>query len=161
MVIEQEFLAEQLEKRADQEEKIRRIAGVNDVETLPPAHVQRERERANERDGILDRVAGDGRCFEQAIAVDIDAVDGFDLALVALAGRRDDGNAVAGIAQGRGFLPDPPVERDRQVFDQDQHPPGALGGPAGRRCWSAERSHGCKRMPGLLDVRRPAQPAGP
>ena len=124
-MIEQEFLTEQPEEPADQEEQVGRIAGVNDVEPAREEHPAGEHECPGERDCVLHRVAGRPRCFHgQGVAEDVDSVDRFEFPLVAAPGRTDDRYEVACVAQCRRFLPHPAVERARQVLDQDQYPPG-------------------------------------
>src|SRR5207302_5001481 len=53
VMIEQEFLTEQPEEPADQEEQVGRIAGVNDVEPAREEHPAGEHECPGERDCVL------------------------------------------------------------------------------------------------------------
>ena len=121
MVIEDELLAEQLKKSADEEEQVGRIAGVNDVETAREEHPPGEHKGPGERDRVFHGVACRARRLDQqAVAVNVDPVDRLELALAAAPGGADDQHDVAGVPQGACLLPDPAVKRAGEVFDQDQ-----------------------------------------
>src|SRR5437879_10720396 len=89
MVIEDELLAEQLKKSADEEEQVGRIAGVNDVETAREEHPPGEHKGPGERDRVFHGVACRARRLDQqAVAVNVDPVDRLELALARSEERR-------------------------------------------------------------------------
>ena len=124
VVIEDELLAEHLERQADKEYEVRRIARVDDVEASRRGNPQGQKELPEQRRDVLERVAQRARTFErQRMAKDMDAVEH----LVALPGAlpfgADDRDVVAGRAKRRGLLPDTAIEWTRQVLDYDQDSP--------------------------------------
>src|SRR6185436_16922151 len=122
VVVEHELLAEQLEEVADEEEQVRGIARVDHVEAPAEQHTPAQQEGPEQGSAVFDRIAQRALGFRrQLIAPDVDAVDLLVLLLVALAGRADDRHQVPRVAQGGGLLPYPPVERTRQVLDQDEN----------------------------------------
>ena len=54
------------------------------------------------------------------VAVDVNAFEVFVRTRVALEHGANGGDAITGVAEGAGFLPNPPVERKREVFDEDE-----------------------------------------
>jgi hypothetical protein len=54
------------------------------------------------------------------VPVDVDAFDAFVAFGVAAELWAYGGNAIAGVAQGAGLLPHPAVEREGEVFDEDE-----------------------------------------
>ena len=75
VVIEQEFLAEQLPEAADQEEQVGRIAGMDDVEALPEEYSPAQGEREGERGGIFEQVSRCALCFREVITQDLDPIE--------------------------------------------------------------------------------------
>src|SRR6185436_5122120 len=104
---------------ADEEEKIRRIAGVDDVEPDP----ERKQERPEQRGRVLDQIAKRALgLVGEVVAMDVDAVDRLELLLVTLAGGADDRDAVPCGAQGRRLLPHATVKRAGEILDEDENP---------------------------------------
>ena len=56
--------------------------------------------------------------------VDRDVVDDLEPLRKVSVGRADHRDQPAGAAEGLSLLPDPPIERDRQIFDDDDTGPG-------------------------------------
>jgi hypothetical protein len=122
VVVEDELLAEELVERPDEEEQIRRIAGMHYVEAPFPQHFQAEEEAEEHRRRVLDEVAQGSRALgRQRIAPDVDAVDDLVPGFVAAAGGADDRHLVAGGAKRERFLPHAPVKRAGQVLYEDQY----------------------------------------
>ena len=122
VMIEHELLAEQLEEAADQEKQVRRIAGMDDVESTGEEHPPGEQEGRDERNRVLHCIPGCARSLDrQVVAVDVDAVDRLELALVTAPRRADDRNDIARVAKGASLLPDTAIERAGQVLYQNQY----------------------------------------
>ena len=148
VMIEDVALAEELERPGDEEDQIGRVAALDRVES---ARCERSSRPAASR-GTAPRHIPAGsptRPWRRA------AADGGRYAprrslvarLVALAGGADHRDLGARGRQRPAFVPDPPVEGQRQVFDDDQHlaalQAAALRGPRpcrGRRRSSASAS---------------------
>ena len=122
-MVEYEALAgENLEEQADQEDEIGRIAGVDHVEAVAAPDPQREQKFPEQCDGIFDEIGGGSSCFDrQGVAVDRYAVNDLMRLRIIWALGANHRYRMAGIAQSRRFRPDPAVERNRQVFDNNQH----------------------------------------
>jgi hypothetical protein len=60
------------------------------------------------------------------VAIDVDAFEQLIGFGVPLEHGTDGRDAIAGVAQGAGFLPHPPIERERKVFDEDEDVPGSI-----------------------------------
>ena len=116
--------AERPERPGDEEDQIRRVAAVQDVDPLLAADAERQPGLVPERGAVFAQVAERaGALGRQVVAVDLDALEPLALGLVALALRADDRDRVAGGGERRRLGPDPAVEGHRQVLDDDQHPP--------------------------------------
>ncbi len=138
MVVEDELLAEQLVESADQEEEVRRVAGVNDVEASSQQHSPREHEGREQGFAVFAHVADRGRGLgRRPIAVDVNALDDFVARIVARRARTDHGDRVAGRSKRERLLPNAAIEWDRQVLDEDQNPARSLG----ILCSGAPKSH--------------------
>ena len=122
VVIENEFLSDELEESTDQEEQIGRVAGVNDVETACKQHPPGEHKGPGECDRVLHRITRGARCFDgQVVAVDVNPVDRLEFLLAALASRAHDRHEITGVAQRTRLLPDAAVEGAGEIFDQEQY----------------------------------------
>ena len=124
MLVEDESPAHELERRRRQKNEVGRIAGLNNGETALPMNLDQEPEFMNERRGIFaeigDRPAPLGR---QRMAIDRNVVDDFESLGIGGIGRADHRDQPAGAGEGLSLLPDPPIERDRQIFhDNDTGP---------------------------------------
>src|SRR5207248_9032340 len=76
VVIEEEFLAQQLEESPDQHEQVRRVAGVHDVEAAREEAAPRQDEGRWDRARILQAVPKGTRGLpRQPIWIDVDGVD--------------------------------------------------------------------------------------
>src|SRR5205807_8378824 len=84
----------------------------------------RQDEGLRDRARILQGVPKDTRGLQrQPISIDVDRVDELESLLAAASGGADDRDLVPRVAQRAGFLPDPPVERARQILQQDEDTP--------------------------------------
>ena len=85
-----------------------------------PARLQSQPQRGQERVGVLEHEAERAPAGRVGtVAVDRHPVDDLVGAGV-LPARADHGDVVAGVAKGPALEPDPPVEGDGQVLDDDQ-----------------------------------------
>src|SRR5258706_16398000 len=75
-----------------------------------------------QRGAILAGVPLGGLTISRAerVAVNVDALELFVRPRIALEHRANRRDPVAGVAQGAGLLPHPPVEGEREVFDEDE-----------------------------------------
>ena len=122
VVIEHELLAEQLVEAADEENRVRRIAGVDDVEAAPEQHLQRQPELHDQRHAVFERVAQRAvGLARQRMPMDVDAVDRLETLLVPGRLGADDGHRVTRRGERARLLPDTPVERAWQVLHDDEH----------------------------------------
>ena len=86
VVIEHELLAEQLVETADEENRVRRIAGVDDVEAAAEQDLQRQPELHDQRHAVLERITQRAvGLARQRMPVNVDAVDALEALLVARA----------------------------------------------------------------------------
>jgi hypothetical protein len=107
----------------DEEEQVRRVAGLDDADAPGQRDPPREQRLGGERDGVLHQVPGEpGGLEPRPVAVDVDTVDDLVAHRVLRGAGADHRDVVAGVAQRAGLLPHAPVERHGQVLDQDQHP---------------------------------------
>ena len=122
VVIEDERGPAALEHAHGGQQQIRRVARLHDLERLAPGEAQRESARLPERGSVLAGIPGRAAgCGLQRVAVDLDAVPQLDRLAVALASlRADHAHLETGAGERRALLPHPPVERHRQVLDEDQ-----------------------------------------
>jgi hypothetical protein len=122
VVIEQEFLAEQFVEPADQENHVRRIAAVHDVEAAREEYLQRQGELRGQRPAVLGEITERAAGLERhRMAIDRDPVEFLEALFVPLALGANDRNLIPRGMQRARFLPDAPIERQRQVLDDDQH----------------------------------------
>ena len=122
MVVEQEFLSKELEESADQEDVVRGIASMNDVEATTECYFYGERELPEQCDPVFEHVAQRAICFDGVvIAANFDAVQQFKAGLMILPGRANNCYAVTGFLQGRCFLPDSPIEGNGKILDNYQN----------------------------------------
>jgi hypothetical protein len=95
---------------------------MDDVEPSAAREAEGNPPRAPERRPVLAGVASrPGAGSRQGIAVDLDpfaALEGLRVALLPL--RTDHRHVPARLGQRSALLPDPPIERNRQVLDEDQ-----------------------------------------
>ena len=125
MVEQEPLAAEPFERQRHQEDQVGRVAGVDRIETAPERDLQRQPHLVEQRRCIFDEVTlGAVRLQWQRVTMDIDAVQPLEPRLVPLADRADDRDLIASRYQRVGFLPHPPVERQRQVFDDDEDAAG-------------------------------------
>ena len=120
VLIEDELLAHELERRGGQKDEIGRIAGLDDRKAALPVNLDQEPEFMEERRRIFaevgERPAPLGR---QRMPVDRDVVDDLEPLRKGRVGRADHRDQPAGAGEGLSLLPDPPIEWDRQIFDDD------------------------------------------
>src|SRR4051812_26619754 len=121
-MIEHELLAEELPEAADGEDEIRRIARMDDVEPAAEADLPRKHELHEQRARVLDRVAEQAiRLLRQRVTMDVDAVDALEAFLEGRGLRTVDGDREARRVERARLLPHAPIERQRQVFHDDEH----------------------------------------
>ena len=121
-MVEDELLAERLEEGTDDEQRIRRIRNMDDVEASANRHPARQeqhrRRRVREFERVSDHAVSTGRGWE---TIDVDPVEPFGERL-ACRSRRDDCDVEARLVQRMRFPTDPDVERECVVLDEEQDP---------------------------------------
>src|SRR5690606_15318069 len=123
------LLTKKLVETADEKQSIWRVACMNRIEAALEEHSNRQSKLSQERPRVLREVPKRTACFERlGVTIDRDTVDLLVTFFVTLSFRADDRHTVARGSQCSRFLPDAPVERARQILDDDEHsPPGASG----------------------------------
>src|SRR5207249_3247056 len=117
---------------------IGRIAGMNRIESARKENAPREQRLPEERADVFEQVPGGAGRFERhRMAINRDALEALGASIVTLADRADDRHLVPGTAQRRRLLPYTPVERNREIFDDDEDAPPT------RRCHDSVRYYGC------------------
>ena len=92
MVVEEEFLAEQLEEKTDQENVVGRIAGMDHVESALPHHLPRQEELPKQGGGIFDEVAESALGLQgKGVAKNMDFFQDFMALFIPLADGADHG----------------------------------------------------------------------
>src|SRR5438105_8776899 len=130
MLIEHELLSQPLEHPADGEEKIWRVGGMNDVETIAKEDESGIEEQDRRSDQVFDEMAGNSAKRRQGEAIDANALPLFIKAGIAPFGAHDR-DLESNLGQGQGFIPNPSITRDGRVLNQEQHPERTSGDPSG------------------------------
>lgn len=118
--IEDHFHSKQFKRPRDDEEKIRRIAEVDEFEFMFAPRAPGEGGFAPYGGNIFQHEAEKTVAFDaDAMAINLDAFDVFLGLNVAFQLRTNANDFVTGVAQSEGFLPDAPVEGHGQIFDDD------------------------------------------
>src|SRR5260221_66000 len=111
----------QLERPGHQKEEVRRIAEVDHFEPMPPPGLPRQPHFPPQRGEVLPEKPNQASGFlANPMSIDLDAVDFFLRFGVASHLRANHHHLITRIPQRARFLPDPAVERDGQVFDEDE-----------------------------------------
>ena len=123
VLVEDEPLAEGLERQSECPEGVRRVACLDDVEALGAVRAQHERSGSQPAVRELVQVRRDApRVGRGRVAPDQDSVEDL-LRLVARRHRAHDRDLEPRIAERARLQPDPPVEWDRQVLHDDEDAP--------------------------------------
>ncbi len=118
MVIKDVFLPYKLERQGDEKDQIGRIAAVNRVESLFAEHAPGEPEFVEQGACVFANITDRRFSFHgKRVSIDVDAFEDFVVGFVALALRTDNGDERASVDERQSFLPDPAVERDRQILN--------------------------------------------
>ena len=125
VLIEDELLAHELERRGGQKDEVGRIAGLDDRKAALPVNLDQEPEFVKEGRRVFAEVSERPAPLErQRMAIDRNVVDDLELLRIGRIGRADHRDQPPGAGKGLRLLPDPPIERDRQIFDDDDTGPG-------------------------------------
>ncbi len=125
VLVVDEPLAKQLERRRDEEDQVRRIACLDDREAALAIDLDQQARLMKQRGRIFAQIGGRPAPFgRQRMPVDRDVVDDFERRRELGVRRADHRDAPPRAGQRGRLLPDPPVERDRKVFDDDDAGPG-------------------------------------
>ena len=121
VLVEDEFGAEQLVGQRDEKNQIGRVAGMNDVDAVPPPDSECQASLMVERAGVFEKEAKDAaRLQGNGMPIDGDAVYCFlGLRMQRRLGAND-ADLPARAGQCLRFLPDASIEGDGEVFDNDQ-----------------------------------------
>src|SRR5207245_5777038 len=122
MLIKQKFLTkEELIKNRDQKDQVRWIARMKNIESMPVRHLQGENEFPKKGDSIFEKISHGARAFHTPwMAVDVHTVYLLVCLVISPSFRTNDRNGVTSLMQHCGLLPDPAIDRDRQVLDDDK-----------------------------------------
>src|SRR5262245_21075743 len=121
MMIENILHAEKLEWQGHQEDIVRRIASLQDMEPVTQEDPPGIEELPEKGGAVLPQIPHRAIAFTgHGMAIDMHPIDQFVAPLVAFAARAQNGYLVALLEERAGFLPDPRVERDRKILDDDQ-----------------------------------------
>ena len=111
-----------LNGQATRKIRIRRVAALDRVEAVPAPDLQRQPHLVEERRAVFQKIPRRPAGIEgQGMAIDVDAVDLLVGRLVSLAGGADDRDLGPCPGEGAAFVPDPAVEGQGEVLDDDQH----------------------------------------
>src|SRR5579871_155364 len=95
---------------------------MNDVEAPLAPHPLRQTEFVVQGGGVLKQVDPDStRLDGHVVAVDMNAVEFLIAFVVLFSLRANHGHDVSGPGERGRFLPDAAVERNREIFDNDQN----------------------------------------
>ena len=120
VLIEDELLAHELERQSGEKNKIGRIAGLDDRKPAFAVNLEQEAKFVNERGCVFAKVRKRAAPFRrQRMPVDRDVVDDLERFRKVGVGRADHRNCPAGAMKSLSLLPNSSVERNRQVFDDD------------------------------------------
>ena len=123
MVVENEPGTAGAQDQSDEEQQIRRIACVHDVDRALATDLYREPQRMPQRHSVFPQIAHRPASRRpQRISQDADAFDHrFGFAILLGTGWADDSDPVTRVDQCATLLPDPAVERHREVLHEDQY----------------------------------------
>ncbi len=122
VVIEDVTHAQKFERQRDKEDQIGRVAALDHVDPALEMDLPRQHRLPEQCRAIFSQKPDRAlRLQRQRVAVDVDAFDHFEAGFIPLAGGADDRHVCTSCLQRAGFLPHPPVKRQGQVFDHDQH----------------------------------------
>jgi hypothetical protein len=123
VMVEDEFLAEQSVPECDEDECVRRIVRVNDIEAVPNEDEQSEEECGGHRVAVLEEIADESvPLTRSSVPEDPHSFD--DLGSTpARWGRRDYGNLISSIDQCLRFTANAPIVGIRVVFKEHQDAP--------------------------------------
>ena len=120
VLIEDELLAHELERRGDQKDEIGRIAGLDDRKAALPVNLDQEPEFMEERRRVFAEVSKrPAPLRRQRVPIDRDVVDDLEPLRIGRVRRADHRDQPAGAGEGLSLLPDAPIEWDGQIFDDD------------------------------------------
>ncbi len=122
MVIKHKMRAEQqFVNECHHEHQVRRVAGLYDVDAASALDAERKIELAGESDEIFPHEANGRTCFAQGVTVDANVGNDLVGLVVTFALRTNNRNGVPSFLQSQRFLPNPPIEGDRKIFNQDEN----------------------------------------
>jgi hypothetical protein len=120
-MIEDVLHSQELERQGHQEDIVGRIATLNDLKSVsqvdPPTVEELPKQRASEFAQIPQSAVP---FFGHRVPVDLDALENFVPFSVAFAPGTQHRNLVPTFMQGQGLFPHPRVERNRQIFHDNQ-----------------------------------------
>jgi hypothetical protein len=122
VLVKDVLLPKELEWQGNQENIVRRIAALNNVETSCQEDSPCEQILPKKGICIFKQIAKRPPCLDgRGMAKNADALEPFESNSVRPANRTDDGNFIAGGSKRLSLLPDPSIERDRQILYDDKN----------------------------------------
>ena len=121
LIVDDARAVDRLVPARDEKEEVRRIADVDHRKALALARRVGEPRLAPEGGAVLPHVAARAAALgREVVPIDAYTFEDLELGLESPPGRTDHGDRPAGALQGRRLHPDPAVEGDRQVLDDEE-----------------------------------------
>ena len=121
VLIENEFGAEKLIRQRDEKDQIGRIAGMDDVDAVPPPDPECQASLVVKRAGVFENETQDAaRLQGDGMPIDGNAVYRFFGLRMQRRLGANDADLPARSRQCLGFLPDASIEGDGEVLDNDE-----------------------------------------
>ena len=118
VMIKDVFLPYKLEGQGDKKDQIGRVAAVNRVESMFAEHAPGEPVFREQGACVFAQITDRRVAFHgERVSIDVDALEDFIVGFVTLALRADNGDERARVDERQSFLPDPAIERDRQILN--------------------------------------------
>ena len=118
-MVEDESHAQELEKSTDEENRIRRVAGLENAKAGARINLEGQKQLDSQCPGVFDKIAKGSGPLPDFMPVDIDPFQRLAGAHESRSFGADDGNAVSRFGEGTRLLPHAPVLGNRQILDDD------------------------------------------
>src|SRR5437867_1968724 len=113
--------AKELKRPSDQEEKVRRVAEVNQLEAMPPPGLPSQACFSPESGSVLaEKAKKTTGLFADPVPIDLNALQlllGFGITAHL---RANHDHIVSRVAEGARLLPDAAIQWDRQILDDNE-----------------------------------------
>src|SRR5215472_4956077 len=121
-MVEDILHTKKFEEDRDQENGVRRIAALYDLKTAAQIDPPRVKEFPEKGGAVLPDITESAIAFfRHWMPIDVDSFQKFVSFAIVLPSGTQNRDLVTVVPQRRSFLPDPRIERDGQVFDDNQN----------------------------------------